>query len=105
MEQVALVARRELVQRSRTRIFRLSVVGLALLAAAAVVIGAELSGRKRTFEVGLVGGASRPAAPLLALAVRGTDDRVRTHRVGDRRRAEAELRDGRLDAALVGGRS
>jgi ABC-2 type transport system permease protein len=102
---VALVARRELVQRSRTRIFRLSVIGLALLAAASVVVGTELGGRKRTFDVGLVGTSSQAAGPLLRQAVQGTHDRVRVRRVASRARAAAAVRDGELDGALVGGRT
>jgi ABC-2 type transport system permease protein len=98
------VARREFVERSRSRAMRVSSAILLVL----VVVGAvaaTLSDRGRpTDDFGLVGPRAVALAPALRLADRADDRTARIHRLRDRAAAERALRQGDVDVAIVDGR-
>jgi ABC-2 type transport system permease protein len=103
IDGIRLVARRELTERTRERSFIIStVVTLLILCGFIVIPKVFFSDRTTTWDVGLVGAASlaRPLetqAPLVGA-------RVRVQRPADAAAAEAALRDGDLDLAIVDGR-
>ena len=95
------VARREFLDRWRSRAARVSFAILLLL----VVGGATamtLSDRTPTDDFGLVG--ERALEPALRLVGSAEDRKVRIHRLRDRAAAEGAVRDGDLDVAIVDGR-
>lgn len=100
----ALVARREIVERLRSRAFQ---VGVAVQLAAVVivlVIAAVSSGGDETKTVALVGGPSQPYAQPLRATGPALDATVVTRTVDDRAAAVRLVRDGDADAAVVDGR-
>jgi len=105
IDGVRLVARRELVERTRDRSFLIStLVTLAILCAFIVVPKLLGSGRTPTYDIGLVGAewqrlsrALQEQAPLAGV-------KVKLHRPADLAAAEAALRDEKLDAVIVEGR-
>lgn len=100
---VALVARREVRARIRTKTFVIGTVVLALLPAAAIVVPALVGDDdERTDEVGLVGDA--PPELLAAISASLLPGVViDTHVIRDEATARAVLSDGDLDAAVVDG--
>lgn len=101
---VALVARREVVERSRTRAFRAATALMALAGAAVVAVPHLVQSGLTTYKVGVVG--STPASLAAALsAPAGTQGgvRVRLRNPPDERAAETALRTGDLDLAVVDG--
>jgi len=102
---VALVARREIVERGRSRAFRISLVAMVLLAAGGAVAASLLGGKAKTYEIGVVGAHADAAAAALPAQVQGTGDRVRVRRPASPAAARADVGSGKLDAALIDGRS
>jgi ABC-2 type transport system permease protein len=100
---IRLVARRELTERTREKSFLIStVVTLLILCGFIVIPKVFFSDRTPTWDIGLVGAAqlARPLetqAPLVGA-------RVRLQRPANAAAAEAALRDGDLDLAVVDGR-
>lgn len=105
MSTVALVARREIVERGRSRAFRISLVAMVLLAAGGAVAASLLGGKAKTYEIGVVGAHADAAAAALPAQVQGTGDRVRVRRPASPAAARADVGSGKLDAALIDGRS
>jgi ABC-2 type transport system permease protein len=98
------VARRELLERWRSRAMRASSAILLLLVIAGAVV-ATLSDRGTpTDDFGLVGARAAELAPALRLAGQGDERKARIHRLRDRAAAERALRDGEVDVAIVDGR-
>jgi ABC-2 type transport system permease protein len=99
-----IVARRELVERLRSRAFQVG-TGVQLVAVVvALVIAALTGGGEDTKKVALAGDASAAyAAPLQATGP-ALDARVETTVVADRAAAVKAVRDGDADAAVVDGR-
>lgn len=100
----AIVARREIAERLRSRAFR---VGTALQVAAVVVlliIASVSSGGDETKTVALVGGPSQPYAQPLRATGPALDATIETTTAADRAAAVALVRDGDADAAVVDGR-
>jgi len=99
---VALVIRREVVERLRARSFRVATILVGLIAMAAVVIPHLIGGEGRTrYDVGLVGAPAGTAENL----VQGgdlIDARIEATTFADEAAAQAALRSGRIDAAVVG---
>ena len=101
---VGLVARRETVERTRTKSFRISTAIYVLAAAAAVIVPSVVGDDgPRTFDLGLVG----RTPPGLEQALTGGDEvadaQVRVRRFAGRTEAETAVRDRDVDAALVDG--
>ncbi|HEV8652490.1 MAG TPA: ABC transporter permease, partial [Actinomycetes bacterium] len=102
---VRLVARRELVERTRDRSFLIStLVTLAILCAFIVVPKLLGSGRTPTYDIGLVGAESQRLSRALQEQAPLAGVKVKLHRPADLAAAEAALRDEKLDAVIVDGR-
>jgi ABC-2 type transport system permease protein len=98
------VARRELVERWRSRAMRVSSAILLVLVVFGAV-AATLSDKGRpTDEFGLVGARAVALAPALRLADRAEDRTARVHRLRNRAAAERAVRGGDVDVAIVDGR-
>jgi ABC-2 type transport system permease protein len=101
---VTLVARREVRERLRSRVFRLSTVIAAGVVALLIVLP-TLKDSNTTYDIGLVGTTDpviRAAVGGIGLAIGAT---VHIKDVGDAAAARRQLRAGNLDIALVDGRS
>ncbi len=103
MGPVGLVAGREIRQRVRGRVFRVATLLLLLAVAAAVVIPVATRGKSHPQQVGVVG----TLTPRLHQAITTAAARVKTdvHVVAqkDVTGADAALRAGRIDVAVVDG--
>ena len=97
------VARREFVDRWRSRAMRISYgILLAMVVAGAVLV--SVSDRTPTDDFALVGPRAVTLAPALRLAAQADDRKARTHRLTDRADAERAVRSGDIDVAIVGDR-
>jgi ABC-2 type transport system permease protein len=97
------VARRELVERSRSRVVRVSLVLLLVLSVGGAVAAARLTGHTPTDDVGLVGARSVALGPAIQLQARAAGRRARLHGFPTSAAASAHLRDGAIDVALIDG--
>ncbi len=100
----ALVARRELTDRTRARSFWIASALLLVAVAAGAVIPALLQGSRPTSQVGIVGGPVPSLSQTAREAGRISGTAVAVVTVPDLAAAEALLRSGRLAAVLVGDR-
>jgi ABC-2 type transport system permease protein len=98
------VARRELVERSRSRVMRISVVVLLILSVGGAIAAARLSGRTPTDNIGLVGARSVALEPAIRLQAKAIGRRVRLDRFASAAAAARVVRDGSVAVALVDGR-
>lgn len=96
------VARRELVERSRSRVLRVSLVLLLVLGVGAAVAAARLTGTHPTDDVGLVGSRSAAFARAIDAEARLAGRRAHLHMLRTEAQAARAVRSGALDAALVG---
>jgi ABC-2 type transport system permease protein len=103
---IRLTARRELVERTRRdRSFLIStLVTLAILVAIIFVPKLLGSDDPTEFDVGLVGPASQPLGPALTAQAEAIDVRINLRQPASAAEAEALVRDGTLDLAVVDGR-
>lgn len=102
---VALIARREIVERVRQRSFLISTgVTLAIVALVAVLPGVLGGGGPERYDVGVDGADSEQVVAAAGGAGLG-EDRVGVREVADRAAAERALREERIDAAVLGGRT
>ena len=102
---IRLVARRELVEQVRGKSFLISTaITLVILCAIIVVPRLFGVGRPETFDVGVVGGASAQVGQALAAQADAAGVKVRLRQPADLAAAEADVRDGKLDLAIVDGR-
>ena len=103
---IRLMARRELVERTRRdRSFLIStLVTLAILLA--IIFVPKLLGANdpTEFDVGLVGAASQPTGQVLTAQADGAGIRINLQQPASAADAEAAVRDGKLDLAVVDGR-
>jgi ABC-2 type transport system permease protein len=98
------VARREFVERWRSRAMRVSfgiLLGLVVIGAVVATVSDEGT---PTDEFGLVGSRAVALAPALRLADQADGRKARIHRFGDRANAERALGDGDVDAVILDGR-
>ena len=101
---VALVARRETVERTRTRSFRIATAIYVLAAAAAVIIPTLVGDDgPPTFDLGLVGQTPPGLEQAVTSATQAADGRVRTRTFAGLAEAETAVRDEDVDAVLVDG--
>lgn len=100
-----LVARREVLERTRSRAFRISLIVMVLLAAGGAVAGSLLGGGTTTYDIGVVGARAEAVASAMPGQVQGSGDRVRVSRPASAAAARAAIRKGRLDAAVIDGAS
>jgi ABC-2 type transport system permease protein len=103
---IKLTARRELVERTRRdRSFLIStLVTLAILVAIIFVPKLLGSDDPTEFDVGLVGPASQPLGQALTAQGEAIDVRINLRRPATAAEAEAAVRDGTLDLAVIDGR-
>ena len=103
---IKLTARRELVERTRRdRSFLIStLVTLAILLA--IIFVPKLLGANdpTEFDVGLVGAASQPIGQVLTAQAEAAGIRINLQQPASAADAEAAVRDGKLDLAVVDGR-
>ncbi|HXD53747.1 MAG TPA: ABC transporter permease [Solirubrobacteraceae bacterium] len=97
------VARRELVERSRSRVLRISLVVLVLLSGGGAVAAARLGGHTPTDHVGLVGTRSEALAPAIRLQAKAAGRNVRLRKLPNAAAARRAVRDGSVDLALLDG--
>jgi ABC-2 type transport system permease protein len=98
------VARREFVERWRSRAMRVSfgiLLGLVVIGAVVATVSDEGTA---TDDFGLVGSRAVLLAPALRLADQADGRKARIHRFGDRAAAERALGDGDVDAVILDGR-
>ena len=98
------VARRELVERSRSRVMRISVAVLLILSVGGAIAAARLSGGTPTDNIGLVGTRSVALEPLIRVQARAAGRRVRVHHLTTQAAAARAVRDSSVAVALVDGR-
>ncbi len=106
LETVRMVAAREFRERGKSRAYLISSAVTLGIILAMVVIPAVLSGRGRTFTVGVLGEGN---GPILAAAEALTADdefptTIETVSFDDRDEASTALEEGEVDAVLVDGR-
>jgi ABC-2 type transport system permease protein len=103
---IKLIAGREVVERTRRdKSFLIStLVTLGILCA--IIFLPKLFGADdpKEFDVGLVGAASQPLGPALTAQGEAVDIRINTSQPASAAEAEAAVRDGSLDLAVVDGR-
>ncbi len=98
------VARRELAERSRSRVMRISVVLLLVFSIGGAVAAARLSSGTPTDDIALVGADSAALRPVIELQAREMGRRARVRETESARNAAGWLRDGTIDVALINGR-
>ena len=98
-----LVARRELRQRGRTRVFAIGTVVLLVAVALAVALPAILSRNAKPERVGYVGAVTPAVSRLVDQAGEIAQTKVTTVPLPDLAAAEAALRSGDVGAVLVPG--
>ena len=98
------VARRELVERSRSRVMRISVALLLILSVGGAIAAARLSGKTSTDNIGLVGARSVALAPSIRLQAKAQGRAVRLHAVPSAAAAARAVHDGAIAVAIVDGR-
>jgi ABC-2 type transport system permease protein len=103
---IKLTAGREVVERTRRdKSFLIStLVTLGILCA--IIFLPKLFGADdpKEFDVGLVGAASQPLGPALTAQGEAVDIRINTSQPASAAEAEAAVRDGSLDLAVIDGR-
>lgn len=97
------VARRELVERSRSRAFRVSLVVLLVISVGAAVAAARLSGRTPTDKIGLAGPRSAAPGGAIRLEARVAGRKVRLRSYAGAAAAARAVRRGEVSLALVDG--
>ena len=100
---MALVAAREVRERVRARAFRVVTILLLVVVAAAVVVPKVTGGKSRPQNVGVVGALTAPQRTALADAARSIGTRYVVVTEPTRTAADAALRAGRIDLAVVDG--
>jgi ABC-2 type transport system permease protein len=104
LDGIRLVTRREVRERTREKSFLISTaVTLVILCAFIVIPKVFFSDRTTTWDIGLVGGGSAQLARPLETQAPLVGARVRVQRPAGVAEAEAALRDGDLDLAIVDG--
>jgi ABC-2 type transport system permease protein len=103
LDGIKLTARREVVERTRDRSFLISTVVTLLILGAVIVIPKLFGSDSNTFDVGLVGPASQRLGPALVSQAAAVDVEIRVQSPADAAAADAEVRSGKLDAAVVDG--
>jgi ABC-2 type transport system permease protein len=95
------VARRELVERSRSHVLRVSLVLLLILAVGGAIAAARLSGSTPSDDIGLVGARAVALEPAIRLQAQAAGRRVHLHKLLSAAVASRAVRDGTVDVALL----
>jgi ABC-2 type transport system permease protein len=102
--EIRVVARRELVERWRSRALRVSSTILLVLVVAGAVVATLSDEGTPTDDFGLVGARAVALAPALRLADQADDRKARIHQLRGRAAADRAVREGDVDIAIVDGR-
>jgi ABC-2 type transport system permease protein len=97
------VARRELVERSRSRVLRVSLVLMLILSVGGAIAAARLTGGTQTDDIGVVGPRSVAMEPAIRLQAQAAGRRVHLHRLASAATASRAVRDGSIDVGLLDG--
>ena len=97
------VARRELVERSRSRVLRVSLAVLLIASVGGAVAAARLSDRTPTDNIGVVGPRSLALEPAIRLQAQAAGRHVRLHELASRKAAEQAVQGGSVAVALLDG--
>lgn len=100
--RVFLVARREVVERVRTRAYLLSTLALVAGVVAAAIVPHFLEDKQRQYELGLAGTTPSGISTALAVTAHSTGDQIDLRPVPSAR-VSAELERGSVQAVLVDG--
>ncbi len=95
------VARRELVERSRSRVFQATFALLLIASIAGAIAAARLTGHTPTDKIGVVGARSVALEPSIRLQAKAAGRRVRLTQLPDVNAASHAVRDGTVAVALV----
>jgi ABC-2 type transport system permease protein len=101
---IFLTARREVLERARSRAFLFSTLIQIAVVIAIVVVAAATEGGAEEFDVGTVGGEARAVAEAGTAIQAEFDAELKVEPYADEESATAAVEDGDLDAALVAGR-
>jgi ABC-2 type transport system permease protein len=101
---ISEVARREFVERWRSRAMRISFAILLALVVAGAVAATVADGGTPTDDFGIVGPRATALVPALRVASEADERTARVHRLPDRAAAERAVRDGDVVVAIVDGR-
>lgn len=97
------VARREIVERSRSRVLQVSLAVLLIVSAGGAVAAARLSDRTPTDSIAVVGARSIALEPAIRLQAQAAGRHVRLHALRTRPAAEQAVRKGFVAVALLDG--
>ena len=98
-----LVATREIAEKVRNRAFLIFTLFMLLLPIAVGVVGGFLSDPDtREYKVGLTGDSAGQLVPILKQQAKAFSAKVETEKLRDPAAAEKAVKDGGLDAAVVG---
>jgi ABC-2 type transport system permease protein len=97
------VARREVVERSRSRVLQVSLAILLIVAVGGAIAAARLTGRTPTDKIGLVGSRSMALQPTIQLEARAAGRRARLDRLSGPAAAGQAVRNGTIAVALIDG--
>jgi len=100
---VALIARREFVQRGRDRAFLVSAVVTIAIILAIVVLPAVFS-KPKTYHLGVTGPAAQQVAQIAVAAATANDIKTSVVPEADEQAARAAVESGDVDVALIDGR-
>ena len=98
------VARREIVERSRTRVWRVTTLAMLALVVAGAIAAARSSVSTPSDDLAVVGPRSVALAPAVRSQAEAAGRRLRIRVLPSHRAATEAVREGRVDAAIVDGR-
>jgi ABC-2 type transport system permease protein len=97
------VARREVVERSRSRVLQVSLVVLLIVAVGGAVAAARLTGGTPTDKIGLVGPRSVALKRAIQLEAKAAGRHVQLYELSTQATAARDVRNGTFGVALVDG--
>ena len=97
------VARREIFERSRSRVLQVSLAVLLIVSVGGAVAAARLSGRTPTDNIGVVGARSVALEPAIRLQAEAAGRNARLHELVSRQAAAKAVQDGSVAVALLDG--
>jgi ABC-2 type transport system permease protein len=97
------VARREMVERSRSRVLQVTLAVLLIVSAGGAVAAARLSDRTPTDHIGVVGARSVALEPAIRLQAQAAGRHVRLHELASRTAAAQAVDSGSVAVALIDG--
>ena len=101
LRRTSIVALREIVERARTRTFKISTVAAVVAIVALIVLPSVLSGGTKTYHVGLTGAVPTGASQVLAAQPTPADVRVQARSYASAAAAEQALRDGSIGVLVI----